>query len=89
MEIHIPGCIDDYNHWMNGADKCDQLVAYDRNCLRCCRIWMPIMFHTLDFMRVNAYIVFKTLTEAKNNPHIDQKSYVMAWIKKLLECTTV
>ena len=89
MEIHIPGCIDDYNHWMNGIDKCDQFVAYYRNCLRCRRIWMPIMFHALDIMRVNAYIIFKTLTEANNDPTIDHKSFVRAWIEKLLECTTV
>ena len=89
MEIRIPGCIDDYNHWMNGVDKCDQFVAYYRNCLRCRHIWMPIMFHALDIMRVNAYIVFKTLTEANNDPTIDHKSFVMAWIEKLLEHTTV
>ena len=89
MEIHIPGCIDDYNHWMNGVNKCDQFVAYYRNCLRCRHIWMPIMFHALDIMRVNAYIVFKTLTEANNDPTIDHKSFVMAWIEKLLERTTV
>ena len=89
MEIHIPGCIDDYNHWMNGVNKCDQFVAYYRNCLRCHRIWMPIMFHALDIMRVNAYILFKTLTEANNDPTIDHKSFVMAWIEKLIEHTRV
>ena len=47
------------------------------------------MFHALDIMRVNAYIVFKTLTEANNDPTIDHKSFVMAWIEKLLEHTTV
>ena len=88
MEIHIPGCSDDYYHWMNGVDKCDLFVAYYRNCLRCHRIWISIMFHTLDNMRVNAYIVFKTLTEANNDPTIGHKSFVMAWIEKLLERTT-
>ena len=28
VEILIPGCIEDYNHWMNGVGKCDQFVAY-------------------------------------------------------------
>ena len=48
-----------------------------------------MMFHALDTMRVNTYIIFKTLTEANNDPPIDHKSFVMAWIEKLLECTTV
>ena len=47
------------------------------------------MFHALNIMRVNAYIVFKTLTEANNDPPIDHKSFIMAWIEKLLEHTTV
>ena len=47
------------------------------------------MFHTLGIMRVNAYIVFKTCTEANNDPPIDHKSFVMAWIEKMLEHTTV
>ena len=47
------------------------------------------MFYTLDIMRVNAYIAFKTLTEASTDPPIDHKSFIMAWIEKLLECTTV
>ena len=83
MEIRIPGCIDDYNHWMNGVNKCDQFVAYYRNCLRCRRIWMPIMFHALDIMGVNAYIVFKTLTEANNDPTIDHKSFCHGLDRKI------
>jgi hypothetical protein len=33
--IEIPKAIDDYNHWMNGVDKADQLIAYYRPKLRC------------------------------------------------------
>ena len=34
--ITIPKVIDNYNHWMLGVDKCDQLIAYYRHNL-CCR----------------------------------------------------
>ena len=33
-EIEIPGVIDDYNHWMGGVDKADQLIAHCRPSLR-------------------------------------------------------
>jgi hypothetical protein len=40
--ITIPKVIDDYNHWMCGVDKADQLIAYYRPNLRCRRTWMPL-----------------------------------------------
>jgi hypothetical protein len=42
-EIRIPCMIDDYNHWMGGVDKADQLIAYYRPNLRCRRVWMPLI----------------------------------------------
>jgi hypothetical protein len=46
--IDIPGCIDDYNHWMLGVDVSDQYIAYYHPAVKCYRTWMPIMFHCLD-----------------------------------------
>ena len=37
----------------------DQLIAYYRPNLHCRRTWMPIFFHGLDVVRLNAYIVCK------------------------------
>jgi len=59
--IKIPKVIDDYNHWMNGVDKADQLIAYYRTKLRCRRVWMPMFFHGLDIIRVNSYAACKGL----------------------------
>ena len=39
--IKIPKVIDDYNHWMGGVDRNDQLISNYRHQLRCKRIWMP------------------------------------------------
>ena len=44
---------------MGGVDKANQLIAYYCPDLRCRRTWMPILFHILDCMRVNAYIACK------------------------------
>ena len=88
------------NMGITGLHKLSRMLLLDKSTfsfqssctwvlLRCHHIWMPIMFYTLDIMRVNAYIIFKTLTEANNDPPIDRRSFVMAWIEKLLERSTV
>ena len=56
-EIKIPKVIDDYNHWMGGVDKADQLISSYRPNVRCRRVWMPMIFHAMDVLRINAYIV--------------------------------
>lgn len=59
--ISIPRIIDDYNHWMLGVDKADQLIAYYQPKLCCCRTWMPLMFHALDVAHVNAFVACNAL----------------------------
>lgn len=79
-EIEIPYMIDDYNHWMLGVDKSDQYISYYRPELRCQRYWMPIMFHCLDIIRVNAFIVCREVSGVK----IGHKEFVIALINALL-----
>ena len=76
--IAIPRVIDDYNHWMGGVNKADQLIAYYRPDLRCRRTWMPIMFHALDCMRSNAYVACKA--SGYKGTH---KEFTMGWCKAL------
>ena len=52
--IKIPKVIDDYNHWMGGVNRNDQLIANYCHQLHWNRIWMPLMFHSLDVLHVNA-----------------------------------
>jgi len=80
VDVFIPLFIDDYNHWMLGVDKNDQLVAYYRINLRCRRTWMPIMLHALDLMRTNAFIVFNSL----NGGDCVHKDFVEQWVHTLL-----
>ena len=82
-EIVIPKVIDDYNNWMNGVDKADQLISNYRHNLRCRRIWLPLVFHALDVLRINAFIVFNGLVDKEKQ--LDQKEFVMAMVEKMIE----
>jgi hypothetical protein len=77
-DIEIPAVIDDYNHYMLGVDKADQLIAYYRPDLRCRRTWMPLMFHVLDCMRTNSYVACRA--KGYRNSH---KSFTMEWCRAL------
>ena len=77
-KIEIPKVIDDYNHWMGGVDKADQLIAYYRPDVRCRRTWMPLMFHMLDCMRVNSYVACKNM--GYKGTH---KEFTMEWCEAL------
>ena len=80
-EVAIPSLIDDYNHWMLGVDKSDQLVAYYRPNLRCRRTWMPIMFHYMDIMRVNSFVIYNKLNP---NDMMKHKNFIMSLVEALL-----
>jgi hypothetical protein len=83
IRICIPRMIDDYNHWMLGVDKADQLIAYYRSSLRCRRVWLPLMMHALDILRVNAFIIAKS-----KDDRLVHKEFVVTFIECLLQRAT-
>ena len=78
IPVSIPRIVDDYNHWMGGVDKADQLIAYYRHNLRCRRNWMPIFFHCLDIIRINAFIIAKS-----RDPKQVHKSFLVDWVEAI------
>jgi hypothetical protein len=66
--LHIPRAIDDYNHYMNGVDRSNQLRknftahrSYERH------IWRPLWYYILDVCAVNSYLIFKGDTTDQGN----------------------
>ena len=84
VNVNIPTVINDYNQWMNGVDIADQLIAYYRPKLRCQRTWMPLMFHALDILRINCFIVHERLQKEHDiNYRRDHKQFVMDFVSAL------
>eukprot|EP00977_Amphora_coffeiformis_P020704 scaffold8426_cov99-Amphora_coffeaeformis.AAC.1 len=86
--IDIPCFIDDYNHWMLGVDKADQLIAYYRPDLRSRRNWMPLFFHTLDVARINSFIAVSQLGWKSKNSSQQHKEFICEFVKALLARAT-
>lgn len=59
--VEISLTINDYNYYMLGVDKSDQLVAYYRPILQFRRTWMPMMLQASNLTWSNAYVSYYTL----------------------------
>ena len=56
--VHKPVAIVDYNRFMGGVDKSDQLLSYYMFHHRTVKCWKRAAFHLLNLACVNAYIVY-------------------------------
>ena len=60
--IRKPTMIDQYNKYMGGVDKADQLITYYGfyHCSK--KWWKRLFFHLLDVSLVNAYLAYCSVT---------------------------
>lgn len=59
-EIDKPTAIVDYNTYMGGVDKSDQLLSYYSFHHRTIKWWKRAAFHLLNVAYVNAYVIYKS-----------------------------
>ena len=74
VAVKIPQIINSCNQWMLGVNLVDQLIAYYRSRVCCCRTWMPLLLHSADIIRVNSYNLYKEIAylhPAVNNDDIN------------------
>lgn len=61
-EISKPSAIEEYNKYMGGVDKMDQLLSYYGFSRRTFRWWRKAFFNLFDMAIINSYILY-TLQE--------------------------
>lgn len=59
--VRKPGAINDYNTYMGGVDKSDQLLARYNVLHKTRKWWKTLFFHLIDVAVVNSYIIFEKL----------------------------
>ena len=72
--VSKPLCIDQYNHFMNGVDRHDQLTSYYGFSHRSKKWWKRGFFHLIEMAIVNAYILYALHTkQVKQKPLTHQR----------------
>ena len=61
--VSKPLCIDQYNHFMNGVDRHDQLTSYYGFSHRSKKWWKRGFFHLIEMAIVNAHILYALHTK--------------------------
>ena len=64
-EVRKPVMVEEYNKFIGGVDKSDQLLLYYGFSHRTVKWWRRAFFHLLDLAIVNAYILYSNST-----PHL-------------------
>ena len=57
-EVRKPVMVEEYNKYMGGVDKSDQLLSYYGFSHRTVKWWRRAFFHLIDLAIVNAYIMY-------------------------------
>ena len=79
--------IEQYNTYMGGVDKADQLLSYYGFNHRAIKWWKRTLFHLLDLAIVNSYILYKLSSDPSRQPSHQQFRIQLA--KELLNRTGI
>ena len=66
-QVVKPLCIDEYNHYMGGVDKSDQMLSYYGFNHKTLKWTNRVAFHLLDLAIVNSYILYKLSKQEKKH----------------------
>ena len=58
-EVQQPKVIANYNKYMNGVDRSDQILATNTVLRKTMKWWKTMVFHLIDMAVVNGFILFK------------------------------
>ena len=61
VQVPLPSVVKNYNMYMGGVDKSDQLVSYHRIARQTKTYWKTIFYHLLEIAVTNAFVLHKLL----------------------------
>ena len=80
-----PTVVADYNQFMLGVDKRDQLMAYYSFLHKSVKWWHKIFFWLLEVMVINSYIIYKELARRRGERPITHLAFRRRLIESLSE----
>lgn len=80
-----PLVIKDYNDFMLGVDRMDQMVAYYNFEHKSIKWWRKVFFWVLEVIIVNSYAIYKRMNCHTGNKLLTHKKYRKILVKTLAE----
>lgn len=81
-KVKKPDCIIDYNQFMCGVDRMDQLISYYTPLRKTLKWYRKVVLQLIDFAAVNAFLIYKKVGGRKR-----QKWFRKEIITSLLMCS--
>ena len=74
-DVHCPLMLANYNKYMGGVDKSDQLISYHKISRRTVRYWKTLFYHFIDIMVVNSHIIFNYIALQNNKNPLSENQF--------------
>ena len=84
LDVPQPQLIRDYNKYMSGVDRSDQMIIKYNSLQKTDKYWKTIFYHLLDIARVNSFILFRSHT---GNRRVNQLDFSLELIRQLSSIT--
>ena len=84
-DIPIPVMIAQYNRYMGGVDKSDQLLQYHSSLRRATRYWKTLFYHMLDVAVTNAFVLYNWGRMEREEKAISENNFRDAPILQIIE----
>ena len=85
-QVEKPEAIVEYNKYMGGVDKGDQLLSYYGFPHRTVKWWKRAFYYLLDVAIINSYILYCKTVKGR---HLTHEQYRISLAKQLLKTTAV
>ncbi len=76
MPVPIPSIVYNYNRFMNGVDRSDQMIKYYNILSQTKKYWKTLFFHYIDIALVNAYKELNTDQRSRMNHYTFRETIV-------------
>ena len=84
LDVPQPQLIRDYNKYMSGVDRSDQMINKYNSLRKADKYWKTIFYHLLDIAHVNSFILFRSHT---GNRRVNQLDFSLELIRQLASIT--
>ena len=72
LEVSQPEVVRDYNKYMGGVDRSDQMIGKYKVLRRSSKFWKTIFYHMIDIAKVNSFIMFPDFRTRQQNLNVKE-----------------